>query len=245
MSGVKIESSGDSFDLLDMISKADNGDVKAMHAVIAYIAMEDENEQDLNEKRVEYINKLIDSGDKTALIMLAGCYKDGKGVPKDTNKAMEMYQEAADAGIKFGYECIGQMYFSGDGIKVDYEKAYEYYSKNFDELCPESAFHIGEMYRKGLFLEQDDDEAIEMYDSILEMKYACYDDYYPLAIYRLAEYTLKGFDTGYDLEWAKKAVEYVKDRVKKPYVLSGEEILTVEMIDELWLRAFRELIEIE
>ena len=243
MSGVGADFFNKEFDLLDAIKKADQGDTRAMYSVITYISMVEEEEQDLYEKKLEYIHKLIESGDEAAYIMLGDCYRDGKGVPKSAEKAMAYFQKAVDGGIHFGNECIGQMYFFGKGIDQDYEKAYEYLSKNGDSMGPESRFWIGEMYRKGLYLRQDDEEAIEMYDSIIEMDNSWMDDFYPLAAYMLAKYTLEGFDTGYDLEWAKKATEYVKQNANLPHALSEGEVLTLKMVDELWQEIYRELEE--
>ncbi len=238
MSGVGSEFFSKNFDLFDAINKAENGDTGAMYSVIAYIAMEDEGEQDLLEKKTEYIHKLIESGDQSALIMLGDCYRDGKGVPKDSEKALKLFMQAAEVGIKFGYECIGQMYFFGDGVDANYEKAYEFFAKHADSLCPQSTFLIGEMYRKGLYLSKDDKKAIKLYDSIIKKNNTWMDDYYPLAAYMLAKYTSEGIDTGYDLEWAFKAVEYVKKHVQTPHVLSENEYLTPEMINELWQKIF-------
>ena len=240
MSGVGADFFNKDFNLFDAIRRADDGDTNAMYSVIAYIAMEDEGEQDLLEKKMEYVNRLIESGDKAALIMKGDCYRDGKGVAKDAEKAMALYNRAADAGILFGYECIGQMYFFGDGVDVDYEKAYEFLTKHADSLSPESTFLIGEMYRKGLFLPKDDKKAFDMYASIIKKNNTWMDDYYPLAAYMLAKYSAENTNMGYDLKWAYDAIEYVRKNVQKPHILSDGEYLTIDMIEELWQKILRE-----
>ena len=49
-------------------------------------------------KAVEQLTPLVRSGDSEAQFILAGLYRSGKGVPKDLDKAIELYETAANGG---------------------------------------------------------------------------------------------------------------------------------------------------
>ena len=54
---------------------------------------------DIN-KAIEYYKRAIEEGDKGAMKHLGICYKEGKGVEIDKNKAKELLEEAIKLGSK-------------------------------------------------------------------------------------------------------------------------------------------------
>lgn len=63
---------------------------------------------------------------QTALIDVAGLYRDGLGVEQDGTQAIEWYEKAVEAGKSSGYNYIGVMYENGNGVEQDYAKAMEW-----------------------------------------------------------------------------------------------------------------------
>ena len=56
-------------------------------------------------------------------------YCDGRYLPKDTDKARELYEKAAENGVYEAYHNLGLMYEYGEGVPVDLKKAVEMYKK--------------------------------------------------------------------------------------------------------------------
>ena len=58
---------------------------------------------------------------------LALFYKDGLGVPKDIEKAIELLEASAQLGNSKAFGILGTLYRAGDGVTADRQKALKYY----------------------------------------------------------------------------------------------------------------------
>ena len=160
----------DRYDLIQLIQKADEGDIDAMKAFINIcFASESRDVFDAAQNKCfSYIRKLATEGDAVGYIRMADELIRGVNIKKDVGRALELYQMAVDAGETVGYEFMAYMYYYGTEIPVDYEKAYNLIMKSeFD--CTESYFVLGEMYRLGLFLEKSMEKAVEYYQKIIDV----------------------------------------------------------------------------
>ncbi|KAL7528449.1 hypothetical protein ACHAXR_002453 [Thalassiosira sp. AJA248-18] len=72
---------------------------------------------------VEKINKRIEVGDAMAIYTLGCRYQCGKGVPKDTDKALDLWHRAAKLGCVESHSNVGSVYFNGEGVEKDFKKA--------------------------------------------------------------------------------------------------------------------------
>jgi len=74
------------------------------------------------------MKKLVDKGDANALSNLGLIYFRGNhGLPRDYQKAHELWNEAGDLGCAEAYYNLGIVYRRGDGLEVDMKKAKHYY----------------------------------------------------------------------------------------------------------------------
>ncbi|KAL7528791.1 hypothetical protein ACHAXR_002638, partial [Thalassiosira sp. AJA248-18] len=76
-----------------------------------------------DEEDVERIKKRIEAGEAEAVHMLGCRYRHGRGVPKDSNKALELWHQAAKLGCVESDCDIGEVYFYGEGVEKDTQKA--------------------------------------------------------------------------------------------------------------------------
>ncbi|KAL7526964.1 hypothetical protein ACHAXR_001731, partial [Thalassiosira sp. AJA248-18] len=77
----------------------------------------------LDKEDIERTNKRIEVGDAMAMYTLGCRYHHGRGVPKDSNKALELWHQAAKLGCAESHQNIGYVYFNGEGVEKDTQKA--------------------------------------------------------------------------------------------------------------------------
>src|SRR5690242_9731923 len=63
---------------------------------------------------------LADQGHTDAMYGLALLYHYGRGVPRDLDKAIDLYLKAAANGNPSAMNNLGAMYQAGEGVKQDY-----------------------------------------------------------------------------------------------------------------------------
>ena len=228
-----------SFDLLQEIQKADAGDIDAIHGMLGYKPDEGDDEPDLQELRLKYINMLTEKEDPVGLIILADQFRKGTYGKKEPLEAIKLYRKAVDAGISFGLECIGHLYYLGEGVEKDYKKAFEYMTKESKQKAPETNFYLGEMYRDGLYCEQDDNKAIAMYIQIITGENTWMDMFYPLAAFRLAQYGVQDKLENVSVSDVYDLAEIAHKEILKPSKIASDRWITPEMAEKLWLDALR------
>lgn len=79
----------------------------------------------ITDAQFKLIEKLAKEGNAAAQCNLGRCYEHGKGVEKDSIKAVEWYQKSADQGYSQGQNSLGLCYLSGEGVKKDVDKGIE------------------------------------------------------------------------------------------------------------------------
>ena len=121
---------------------------------------DDEND---HKKAVEIISITADKNDRYALPRLGKAYRDGKGVEKDLDKALDCFERSYEAGVQnSGLEMINTLIERS--YKGDLEKAFRIALELSDKGNKEAMAIIGNMYRDGLYVERDAKKALEWFD---------------------------------------------------------------------------------
>jgi hypothetical protein len=99
-----------------------------------------------------------------AFLNLAGCYRDGDGVAKDTSKAAEWYLKAATADEPRAIEVMAQLCLTGEcGISKDQREAAVWYKKGAAAGSLECLYHWGVSCATGRGVDKDYPEAAEAF----------------------------------------------------------------------------------
>jgi hypothetical protein len=84
-------------------------------------------------------------GVPAACYELAACYESGRDVPKDSVKAIALYQQAATGGEANGWFRLGKIFSDGLGVEPDRPKALEYYRQGALAGVVEAQYNVGAM----------------------------------------------------------------------------------------------------
>ncbi len=112
---------------------------------------------------LDNLKKRAADGDATAQVDLALCYRDGKGVEKNTAEAMTWAHRAADAGHAEALDFVGFAYLRGAMVKRNTGLAFGY----FQAAAPDSAqaaFNLGQCYFGAQGTEQDCAKGLEWWE---------------------------------------------------------------------------------
>lgn len=99
-----------------------------------------------------------------ALAEQAENYLRGRGVKRDMQKAVGLYQQAAEQGNLKAQLDLAQMYSKGVGVPVDFRKAAKWYQKAYAQGSLEAQTAIGVLYMNGFGLPMDYSKAQELLD---------------------------------------------------------------------------------
>ena len=241
---------GDPYNLVDILQKADAGDVRAMvDAVLIMIAegfVGRDADPDINERYITYLRKLIEAEWSPAYIILGGEYEHGNSVRQDAQEALRLYEKGIEHGHSYGYECIGNMYFKGIVVEKDYKKAFSYFKKvKRSQQNFLLKYALGEMYRLGLYVRKNEKKANQYYSEIVYAngKHDEIDQYFWKSCFRLAKAKHYGNGMEIDLQESLRLLNKIKDDfdpVNKAHKGWDEEISRDEFLSE-WVSVNHEL----
>lgn len=83
-------------------------------------------------------------------------YRDGKGVTKNYNEAVQWYTKAAEHGNASAQYDLGLMYNEGKGVPRDYKEAAAWFTKAANQGLVEAQNSLGLMYDMGQGVPQND-----------------------------------------------------------------------------------------
>lgn len=81
------------------------------------------------ETALRELSSSAEKGDPQGLYNLGVAYAEGKAVPRDMTKAIDLYGRAAARGSVFAAYNLGQLYRKGDGVGADPAEAARWYEK--------------------------------------------------------------------------------------------------------------------
>ena len=131
-----------------------------------------------NDFQTSYPVTLIEKDEKVAADMFAeaasqfdaeGCYNygvallNGKGVKKDTRKALVFIKKSANLGFAEAICDYASFYEKGIEVKKDIQKAASLYKQAADLGCQSAAVHYGQMCMDGIGVKKDVQEAAKYF----------------------------------------------------------------------------------
>ncbi len=99
------------------------------------------------------------SGDAKAMFEIGSRYTDGRGVAKDTKKAVEWYQKAADTGFAPAQFRLGSFYEKGIGVERSAEKAKTLYQLAAEQGNASAMHNLAVLFAMGAAGPADNDSA--------------------------------------------------------------------------------------
>lgn len=123
----------------------------------------DKDGKSLNDEATEWLQKAANQGHAKAQFNLGVAYSLGRGVTKDTAKAVEWYQKAAAQGNTSAQVELGWMHYKGESIPRDDTKAVEWFSKAAAVGITDAQFALGLIYATSGGVTQDAAKAVEWY----------------------------------------------------------------------------------
>lgn len=116
----------------------------------------------LYQKSIEKGNKalfdqnveLADQGSVFSCMLIASCYLEGKGIPRDVNKALPFLVKAGDKGCVDAQKQLGVIYLNGK----KYEEALKWFKKGTENGDVNSTFFYGKMLMEGMGVKADKKE---------------------------------------------------------------------------------------
>ena len=102
---------------------------------------------------LDLLQSVIDAGEPKsagkALTRMARAYENGRGVPEDPARALDLYRQAAELSHKGALERLGHLYREGKGVPQDPATARGYFEKAASVGDARSAFYLAAMQLRG------------------------------------------------------------------------------------------------
>ena len=106
---------------------------------------------------------LAQGDDLAAMRNVATLLRQGKGVARDSERALYFYERSGRAGLVSSQVNSAFMYLDGDGIAQDYRKASFWFHAAAVAGVPVARYNLGVMYERGLGVEEDPARALAWY----------------------------------------------------------------------------------
>ncbi len=119
-------------------------------------------------EKAEWFQKAADAGDDYGMWNLGKFYRDGTGVEKDIEKALQLLTKAAEKGCKGAIEDLAWMYRYGKEVDVDGEEAVKWYKMAIDKGLNDHLLNIAQLYLDGIIVNRDVDLALHYYKQAAE-----------------------------------------------------------------------------
>ncbi|MBR4126261.1 MAG: sel1 repeat family protein [Alphaproteobacteria bacterium] len=100
----------------------------------------------MKDENVEWLELGVKQGDPEAALALGRMFETGRHVPKNIERAAELYQMAADAGLTQGEASLGKLYANGEGVPQDNEKAVFWLTKAAEQGYVEAQRKLASVY---------------------------------------------------------------------------------------------------
>lgn len=117
---------------------------------------------------VEWYQKSADQGVPAALNNLARLFADGRGVARDTERAVLLWAQAAQLGHPHAQYNLGVALFRGEWIARDQAAAVDWFLQSAAGGLPEAQFAAGQVYERGIHRDADRQRALQWYRQAAE-----------------------------------------------------------------------------
>ena len=111
----------------------------------------------------EFWLPLAQTDDLAAMRNVALLLKDGKGVERDSERALYFFERAGRAGLVSAQVNAAFMHLNGEGTPQDYKTASFWFHAAAVAGVPAARYNLGVMYEKGLGVERDPARALAWY----------------------------------------------------------------------------------
>lgn len=149
----------------------------------------------IDETGVAALTISAEAGNPSACMLLADCYKNGRGIAPDAEQAFSWYQKAAELGDASGMIALANCYRDGIGTEKNAEQAFSWDVRAAELEDPSAMFNVAICYEDGLGTEADAEKAFQWYSKAAEGENV-------LAMYNLARCYLRGVGTAEDPQQA-------------------------------------------
>jgi uncharacterized protein len=113
-----------------------------------------------------------DGGEAAGCTNLGEMYRNGRGVTKDENRAVQYFQKGCDGGDAIGCRHTGFMYEYGRGVTKDESRAFQLYQKGCNGGDSGGCSNLGVMYQYGRGVTEDESRALQLYQKACGGGYA-------------------------------------------------------------------------
>ena len=141
-------------------SLAENGDIQAQYMIgrIYFHHLQNYSEA------AKWYTKAAEKGHAAAQYGLANMYRNGRGVPQDTDVGMKWHLKAAEGGDAAAQNHLGFMYYYGRGVPQIYAEAVKWHRRAAEQGHAISQYNLGNLIRSGKGVQQDYVEAYKWYN---------------------------------------------------------------------------------
>ncbi|MDR2047615.1 MAG: hypothetical protein LBP79_06985 [Clostridiales bacterium] len=115
------------------------------------------------------LRELAAENDGEAQFILGVSYENGRGVPKNYEKAAEWYGKAAANGNAEALNNLGALTQRGVGAPQDYARAFELYARAAKQNNANALYNLGNCYYNGWGAPRDEKKAAELYARAAEL----------------------------------------------------------------------------
>jgi len=99
--------------------------------------------------------RLAEQGNFVAQYNLGIMYANGKGVPRDIDKAAAWFHKAATGGDARAQYNLGNLYSEGQGVPENPARAAHWYTKAAEQGLAAAQYNLGRVYYMGTGVKQD------------------------------------------------------------------------------------------
>ncbi len=103
---------------------------------------------------------------------LGAMYRDGCGVGRNDEQAINWFRKAAEQGYADGQGMLGEMYRYGRGVEQNYEQVVYWFHKAAEQGAFIWQWSLGSMYESGDGVEKNYQHAVYWYRKVAEQGYA-------------------------------------------------------------------------
>lgn len=158
----------------------------------------------IDETGVAALTISAEAGNPNACLLLADCYKNGRGIPLDASQAFLWYQKAAELGDAAGMLSLANCYREGIGTEKNEALAFTWDEKAAELEDPSAMLNVALCYEDGLGTGEDAARAFLWYSRAAEAGSG-------LAMYNLSRCYLMGVGTEADPQQAFRWMKNLAD----------------------------------